>query len=269
MLTPCSHTHNMPASTRRRGEGGGGGGSQQPPQQRPDLHLHQPRSGARESRRSRLHSMLGSVAGCWLVWGLVSAPRPHTCCCLRPHRQPLRPSSSAASCPVCDVSHATHASGSGPQERVHDAFVELLTKRVAAMKLGSGLEPGTTQGPLISAAAVDRVRPLGGAAASAAAAKQPVSLRLTLARQLLPHVLLLLPMRLACWCWSGAGLQGTPLQRNSDALPTFTSFSRTAPKPPAPHPRAPNTLCPQTLCPQNPLPLSPCPTVAAGGGQGA
>ncbi|EFN58977.1 hypothetical protein CHLNCDRAFT_48452 [Chlorella variabilis] len=42
-------------------------------------------------------------------------------------------------------------------ESIHDAFVEALTKRVAALRLGSGLEAGTTQGPLISAAAVDRV----------------------------------------------------------------------------------------------------------------
>lgn len=40
---------------------------------------------------------------------------------------------------------------------MHDEFVAALTRRVAAMRLGSGLEAGTTQGPLISAAAVDRV----------------------------------------------------------------------------------------------------------------
>lgn len=43
------------------------------------------------------------------------------------------------------------------QERIHDKFVEELTARVAALRLGNGLEVGTTQGPLISAAAVDRV----------------------------------------------------------------------------------------------------------------
>ena len=43
------------------------------------------------------------------------------------------------------------------QEKVHDEFVEMLTQRVSALRLGSGMEPGTTQGPLISAAAVDRV----------------------------------------------------------------------------------------------------------------
>ena len=45
---------------------------------------------------------------------------------------------------------------------MHDAFVEKLVERVAALRLGSGLEPGTTHGPLITAAAVDGVRgPLG------------------------------------------------------------------------------------------------------------
>lgn len=42
-------------------------------------------------------------------------------------------------------------------EAVHDAFVAALTQRVQALRLGSGLESGTSQGPLISAAAVDRV----------------------------------------------------------------------------------------------------------------
>ncbi|PSC68568.1 succinate-semialdehyde dehydrogenase [Micractinium conductrix] len=42
-------------------------------------------------------------------------------------------------------------------ERVHDAFVATLTAKVSALRLGSGLEQGVTQGPLISAAAVDRL----------------------------------------------------------------------------------------------------------------
>lgn len=42
-------------------------------------------------------------------------------------------------------------------ERVHDAFVASLTAKVSALRVGSGMEQGTTQGPLISAVAVDRV----------------------------------------------------------------------------------------------------------------
>ena len=63
---------------------------------------------------------------------------------------------------VCRLSRSLGAS----QASVHDAFVAHLTRRVQALKLGSGLEAGTTQGPLISAAAVDRVSgagPWGGA----------------------------------------------------------------------------------------------------------
>lgn len=41
---------------------------------------------------------------------------------------------------------------------MHDAFVEQLVARVRGLRLGSGLEDGTTQGPLITSAAVDRVR---------------------------------------------------------------------------------------------------------------
>ncbi len=43
------------------------------------------------------------------------------------------------------------------QAGVHDAFVEKFAKAVSAMKLGSGLESGVTQGPLIDAAAVRKV----------------------------------------------------------------------------------------------------------------
>lgn len=42
-------------------------------------------------------------------------------------------------------------------EAIHEEFVAALTERVAAMRVGSGLEPRTTQGPLINATAVDRV----------------------------------------------------------------------------------------------------------------
>ncbi len=41
-------------------------------------------------------------------------------------------------------------------DAVHDAFAERLGKAVAAMKVGSGRTPGTTIGPLINAAAVEK-----------------------------------------------------------------------------------------------------------------
>ena len=44
------------------------------------------------------------------------------------------------------------------QESVHDAFVGALLQEVGHLRLGNGLDPGTTQGPLISSAAVGRVR---------------------------------------------------------------------------------------------------------------
>ena len=44
------------------------------------------------------------------------------------------------------------------QAGVYDAFVEAATERVGKLKLGSGLDPHTTLGPLINARAVDRVR---------------------------------------------------------------------------------------------------------------
>lgn len=43
------------------------------------------------------------------------------------------------------------------QSGVHDAFAEKLAAAIARLKVGNGLEPGTTQGPLIDAAAVDKV----------------------------------------------------------------------------------------------------------------
>ena len=43
------------------------------------------------------------------------------------------------------------------QEGVYDAFVEKLAARVAELRVGSGLEEGVAQGPLINAAAVEKV----------------------------------------------------------------------------------------------------------------
>lgn len=42
-------------------------------------------------------------------------------------------------------------------DSIHDEFVTALVARVKALKVGDGLVPGTTHGPLISATAVDRV----------------------------------------------------------------------------------------------------------------
>jgi hypothetical protein len=44
------------------------------------------------------------------------------------------------------------------QAGVHDAFVEKLAARVAAMKVGNGFEPGVAIGPLIDDAAMAKVR---------------------------------------------------------------------------------------------------------------
>ena len=44
------------------------------------------------------------------------------------------------------------------QAGVYDAFAEKLATRVGAMKVGDGLEPGTDLGPLINAAASDKVQ---------------------------------------------------------------------------------------------------------------
>ena len=43
------------------------------------------------------------------------------------------------------------------QSGVYDEFVEKLTKKVAALKVGSGFEDGVAQGPLIDMAAVEKV----------------------------------------------------------------------------------------------------------------
>ena len=137
---PCSRRPPAPTAAcplpYRPGQGGGGGGGQQPPQQRADLHLHQPSAGARE-RRGRLralgrHRWMPRVLQTGQLAGRAgSSTQPaHPC----PDRPPA------------------------PQERVHDAFVAHLVERVRALKMGSGLEEGTTQGPLITPAAVDRVR---------------------------------------------------------------------------------------------------------------
>jgi succinate-semialdehyde dehydrogenase/glutarate-semialdehyde dehydrogenase len=42
-------------------------------------------------------------------------------------------------------------------DKVHDAFASKLVERVKALKVGSGTEAGVTQGPLIDAAAVEKV----------------------------------------------------------------------------------------------------------------
>ena len=43
------------------------------------------------------------------------------------------------------------------QDKIYDQFVEKLSKKVAAMKIGDGTEQGVTQGPLINMDAVDKV----------------------------------------------------------------------------------------------------------------
>src|SRR5713101_2615983 len=43
------------------------------------------------------------------------------------------------------------------QDKVYDAFAAKLTEKVKAMKVGNGMEPGVTQGPLIDKAAVEKV----------------------------------------------------------------------------------------------------------------
>jgi succinate-semialdehyde dehydrogenase/glutarate-semialdehyde dehydrogenase len=43
------------------------------------------------------------------------------------------------------------------QDKIYDQFVEKLSKKAAAMKVGDGTEQGVTQGPLINMAAVDKV----------------------------------------------------------------------------------------------------------------
>ena len=43
------------------------------------------------------------------------------------------------------------------QDKIYDQFVEKLSKKVAAMKIGDGTEEGVVQGPLINMEAVDKV----------------------------------------------------------------------------------------------------------------
>lgn len=43
------------------------------------------------------------------------------------------------------------------QDKIYDEFVQKLSKKVAAMKIGDGTESGVTQGPLINMKAVDKV----------------------------------------------------------------------------------------------------------------
>ena len=43
------------------------------------------------------------------------------------------------------------------QDKIYDAFVDKLSQKVAAMKIGDGTEQGVTQGPLINMEAVDKV----------------------------------------------------------------------------------------------------------------
>ena len=43
------------------------------------------------------------------------------------------------------------------QDKIYDQFVEKLSKKVAAMKIGDGTEAGVTQGPLINMEAIDKV----------------------------------------------------------------------------------------------------------------
>jgi len=43
------------------------------------------------------------------------------------------------------------------QEGIYDQFVEKLSKKVAALKIGDGTEQGVTQGPLINMKAIDKV----------------------------------------------------------------------------------------------------------------
>ena len=43
------------------------------------------------------------------------------------------------------------------QDSIYDAFAKAVTEKVAEFKQGSGMDPAVTLGPLINAAAVDRV----------------------------------------------------------------------------------------------------------------
>ena len=55
------------------------------------------------------------------------------------------------------------------QQGIYDEFIRKLTAAVRTFKVGPGLDPSTTHGPLISAAAVDKVTELVADAVSAGA----------------------------------------------------------------------------------------------------
>jgi succinate-semialdehyde dehydrogenase / glutarate-semialdehyde dehydrogenase len=59
----------------------------------------------------------------------------------------------------CHVLRLAHISANRlyVHEKVYDTFTELLKKRVSEFKLGFGLDPSTTQGPLVNALAVRKV----------------------------------------------------------------------------------------------------------------
>lgn len=44
--------------------------------------------------------------------------------------------------------------------QVYDAFADLVASKVAALRVGDGLSPDTTHGPLITPAGVEKVRRL-------------------------------------------------------------------------------------------------------------
>ena len=60
----------------------------------------------------------------------------------------------------CCSSHCLCRNVSLPveQDGVYDAFVEAVTESVGKLKLGSGMDPSTTLGPLINDKGVQRVR---------------------------------------------------------------------------------------------------------------
>lgn len=44
------------------------------------------------------------------------------------------------------------------QESIHDEFVKALVEAVEELKLGHGIDPATTHGPMIQPGAVDKAR---------------------------------------------------------------------------------------------------------------
>jgi len=46
------------------------------------------------------------------------------------------------------------------QEKIHDAFVRKLTEKMAALKMGNGLDDGVALGPLVNADGLDKVKEL-------------------------------------------------------------------------------------------------------------